>query len=433
MHDVSESPGRSRVLLVGSGGREHALAWKLAQSPLLDRLWAAPGNPGIAQHADCCHVDADDVAGIVRLAGELRADLVVVGPEDPLAAGLVDALQERGILAFGPTRAAARLESSKQFTRELAARLGLPGPRAAAFSDFGAAVAYVRELGQFPVALKADGLFRGKGVVIAESLAEAEATLRAMLLDGEYGLAGRAVVVEEFLRGVERSYTAICDGQRALPLLPAQDHKRAFDGDRGPNTGGMGVFAPAQRAGDPPVAEIVDTFMTPVLAEMAARGSPFRGVLFAGVMLTAQGPRLIEFNARFGDPEAEALLPLLETDLLPVLIAAARGDLRGQTLRWHSGACVSVMLASGGYPERSSSELPISGLAAAAAVPDALVFHAGTAQRDGAVVTNGGRVLCVAGAGPSREQARQTAYAAARQIHWEGMQYRTDIGREAQA
>lgn len=420
---------------MGAGGREHALAWKLGQSRLLNTLIAAPGNPGIAQHATCFPVAADDVGAMVALAVAQRMDFVIVGPEDPLAAGLVDALAERGILAFGPTAAAARLESSKAYARDLMESLGLPGPQTASFTgpQINEALAFVRQLGRLPVVIKADGLYRGKGVVIAETLAEATAALRAMLVVGQYGAAGRTVVVEEFLQGEERSYIALCDGTRALLLLPAQDHKRAYDGDQGPNTGGMGAVAPAWRLGDPSPTVIRTTFFAPVLAALREAGTPFRGALFANVMLTAEGPRLLEFNARFGDPEAEALLPLLENDLLPLLLAAAKGDLSGQALRWRRGACVNVVMASGGYPGQYATGASIAGLAAATALPGVHVFHAGTEQCDGSVVTHGGRVLCVAGVGSSRTDADQAAYAAVRQISWDGVHYRTDIGQEADA
>jgi phosphoribosylamine---glycine ligase len=435
MQHASDIRPGLRVLLVGEGGREHALAWKLAQSPLLGALIAAPGNPGVAQHATCFPVPADDLSGLVALAVEQRIDFVVVGPEDPLAAGLVDALTAAGILAFGPTQAAARLESSKAYARDLMNQLGLPGPQTGSFAaaEYEKALAFVRRLGRLPVVIKADGLFRGKGVVIAETLAEADAALRHMLVDGSYGDAGRSVVIEEFLQGEERSYTALCDGARALLFLPSQDHKRAYDGDQGPNTGGMGAVAPAWRAGDPSPTEIRTTFFTPVLEAMQANGMPFRGTLFAGVMLTADGPRLLEFNVRFGDPEAEALLPLLENDLLPLLLAAAKGDLGGQELRWRRGVCVNVVMASGGYPGQYRTGIPIAGIDAAAALPGTYVFHAGAKKRNRTVLTNGGRVLCVAGIGDTRAEADRRAYAAVRKIHWDGAQYRTDIGREAGA
>jgi phosphoribosylamine--glycine ligase len=435
MQHASISRPGLRVLLVGDGGREHALAWKLAQSPLLGTLFATPGNPGIAQYATCFTVPADDVSGIVALAVEQHVNFVVVGPEDPLAAGLVDALAAQRILAFGPTQAAARLESSKSYARRLMTEYGLPGPQTETFGagQFDAALAYVRNRANLPVVIKADGLFRGKGVVIAETLAEAEAALCNMLVAGKYGVAGQAVVVEEYLAGEERSYIALCDGTRAMLMLPAQDHKRAYDGDQGPNTGGMGAVAPAWQNGDPSPSEIRALFFTPVLDALRAAGTPFRGALFAGVMLTTDGPKLLEFNVRFGDPEAEALLPLLENDLLPLLRAAAKGDLRGQELRWRRGACVNVVMASGGYPASYATGLPIAGLEMAAALPDTHVFQAGTAQRDGAVVTAGGRVLCVAGVGSTRAEADATAYAAVRKIGWDGVQYRTDIGQEAKA
>lgn len=433
MQHASDGQPGLRVLLVGDGGREHALAWKLAQSPLLGSLFAAPGNPGVAQHATCITVPADDIAAIVSLAEEQRIDFVVVGPEDPLAAGLVDALADRGILAYGPTQAAARLESSKAYARDLMSQLGIPGPQTASFtaSEYDAALAYVRRLGALPVVIKADGLFRGKGVVIAETLAEAEEALCKMLVDGAYGVAGRSVVVEEYLQGEERSYIALCDGRRAMLMLPAQDHKRAYDGDQGPNTGGMGAVAPAWRPGDPSPTEIRSTFFAPVLEAFQMAGTPFRGTLFAGVMLTADGPRLLEFNVRFGDPEAQALLPLLENDLLPLLLAAAKGDLSGHELRWRRGTCINVVVAAGGYPGQYRTGLPISGLEVAAALPGTHVFQAGTVKRGRTVVTNGGRVLCVAGIGNTPQEADRRAYTAVRKINWDGAQYRTDIGREA--
>jgi phosphoribosylamine--glycine ligase len=400
-----------RVLLVGSGGREHALAWKLARSPLLTELHAAPGNPGIAALGRCHPVRADDVEAILGLARALSIDLVVIGPEVPLVAGLADVLRSMGISVFGPARAAAAIEGSKSFAKDVMAAAGVP--TAARLADPVA-----------PCVLKADGLAAGKGVVVCTTQAEVEAGLAELEeFDGP-------LVVEELLDGPEVSVFALCDGVSARTLAVAQDSKRAYDGDRGPNTGGMGSFAPVPGLSRDEVERLVDLTCRPVLAELAARGHPFIGVLFAGLMLTADGPRVLEYNCRFGDPETQSLLPLLEGDLLAALAAAAAGDLGDVELERGEGAAVTVVLAAGTYPESGDKGSPIGGIEDAEAT-GALVFHAGTALRGGRIVTNGGRILNVTGLGDDLASARAAAYAAADLISWDGVRRREDIALAA--
>ncbi len=402
-----------RVLLVGSGGREHALAWKLGASPLLTELHAAPGNPGIAALGHCHPVRSDDVEAVLGLARALRVDLVVVGPEVPLVAGLADVLRSVGIPVYGPSRAAAAIEGSKSFAKDVMVAADVPTA-----TRLAEPVA--------PCVLKADGLAAGKGVVVCTTQDDVAAGLAE--LDG---LAG-PLVVEELLEGPEVSVFALCDGVSALALPAAQDFKRAFDGDRGPNTGGMGSFAPVPGLGSDVVERLVDLTCRPILDELAARGSPFTGTLFAGLMLTADGPRVLEYNCRFGDPETQSLLPLLDGDLLVVLAAAAAGDLGGTPLATRPGAAVTVVLAGGDYPADGDRGSRISGIEAAEA-NGALVFHAGTALHEGAVVTNGGRVLNVTAVGADLASARAAAYAAADLITWDGVRRRDDIALAASA
>ena len=400
-----------RVLLVGSGGREHALAWKLVQSPLLTELHAAPGNPGIAALGQCHPVRADDLEAVLGLARALQADLVVVGPEVPLVAGLADVLRSGGISVFGPSRAAAAIEGSKTFAKDVMDAAGVPTAKTLAEATA-------------PCVLKADGLAAGKGVVVCMTEAEVAAGLEE--LDG---LAG-PLVIEELMEGPEVSVFALCDGVSAVPLPTAQDFKRAEDGDHGPNTGGMGSFAPVPGLSERQVDELVDLTCRPVLAELAARGHPFVGTLFAGLMLTAGGPRVLEYNCRFGDPETQSVLPLVDGDLLPLLAAAAAGDLGHAQIGRKDGAAVTVVLAAADYPASMDRGSPIAGIEAAEAA-GALVFHAGTALRGGAVVTNGGRVLNVTGTGAGLSAARHAAYAAADLISWEGVRRRNDIALAA--
>jgi phosphoribosylamine---glycine ligase len=396
-----------RVLLVGSGGREHALAWSLSRSPLLSELHAAPGNPGIAALASCHPVRAGDPATLVPLAAELHVDLVVVGPEAPLVAGLADELRHRGLAVFGPGAEAARIEGSKAFAKDVLEAAGVPTARTLAVA-------------RPPCVVKADGLAAGKGVWVCHTQKELDAGLRAAQT------LGQPFHVEELLEGEEVSIFALCDGSQALALPAAQDYKRIGDRDEGANTGGMGAYSPVPRLADADVAELVELAHAPVLKELARRGAPFSGVLFGGLMLTADGPRVLEFNCRFGDPETQSLLPRLEGDLLEALAACAAGDLGGVALPASAQAAVTIVLAGGDYPERGDTGTPIEGIDEAEAT-GALVFHAGTALHDGRLVTNGGRILNVTALGDSLAAARAAAYDAASHIDFAGVQFRRDI------
>ena len=419
-----------RVLLVGGGGREHALAWKLAQSPSVDSLLAAPGNAGIEELADCRPVGAEDIAGLLRLAEKESVDLVVVGPEAPLVAGLVDHLEGRGIAAFGPSADGAVIEGSKVEAKSLCVALGIPTARSETFTDAGEADRYLDNM-EPPYVVKAEGLAAGKGVTVADSRDEALAALKAALVDRAFGRAGERVLVEEFLEGREVSALALTDGETVIPLAPAQDFKRVGDGDTGPNTGGMGAYSPVPFVDEDTWGSISDRILEPVVHGLRERRIPYKGVLYAGLMLTDQGPKVLEFNCRFGDPETQAIIPRLETDLAELLVATARGDLRDAKVAWRPEACVTVVLASGGYPGSYETGAPIQGLERAAEVEEATVFHAGTARRDGRVVTAGGRVLAVSALGKSLAEARERAYLATSPITFEGMHHRTDIAEEA--
>jgi phosphoribosylamine--glycine ligase len=400
-----------RVLLVGSGGREHALAWRLARCDGLDELHAAPGNPGIAALGDCHPVRAEDGEGLLALAGSLGIDLVVVGPEPPLVAGVADELRHAGIVVFGPSAAAARIEGSKAFAKEVMTAAQVP-------------VAEPISVARPPCVVKADGLAAGKGVFVCRTQEELDAGLLAATA------LGGTILIEELLEGEEISVFALCDGHTAVALPAAQDFKRAYDGDKGPNTGGMGSFSAVPGWGAAEVEKALDLAHRPVLTELATRGTPFVGVLFAGLMLTADGPRVLEFNCRFGDPETQSILPLVEGDLLGALLAATHGELAGVALSVPERSAVTVVLAAGDYPEAGDTGSPIEGIAEAEAT-GALVFHAGTALRDGRVVTNGGRILGVTGVAPTLAEARERAYAGADLISFAGMRYRSDIAREA--
>ena len=421
-----------KVLLVGGGGREHALAWKLAQSPRLTRLFAAPGNPGIAVHADCVPIRDTALDELVALARREGVELAVIGPELPLSLGLRDRLSEAGVMVFGPSQAAARLESSKSFAKDLMARYGIPTARFRTFQDADAARRFCRELGA-PLVVKADGLAAGKGAMVCATLPEADAAIRLCLDEGAFGAAGRTVVVEEFMTGEEASFFVITDGVSALPLPAAQDHKAIFDDDRGPNTGGMGAYTPAPVMDEATTGRVMEEIVTPTLAAMAKEGAPYAGVLFVGLMIGPDGPRVVEFNCRFGDPECQAILPRLDEDILPVFEAVASGRGLPASLRWRPEASVCVVLASPGYPGTPRAGLPIEGVAAAAALPGVNVFHAGTARRDGALLTAGGRVLGVQTLGGDIRAAMERAYDAVGRIRFEGMQFRHDIGRRALA
>ncbi|MGF1553646.1 MAG: phosphoribosylamine--glycine ligase [Paracoccaceae bacterium] len=416
-----------RVLVLGGGGREHALCLAIAASPDCEALVCAPGNAGIARLAECVALDPADAGAVVALARERAVDLVVVGPEAPLAAGVVDALDAAGIRAFGPTAAAARLEASKTFAKEVCDAARAPTAAWARFDDRAAALAHVEAAGA-PIVIKAAGLAAGKGVVVAMTAAEAIAAVERLMAEP-----GASVVVEAFMAGEEASLLVLTDGATALPLASAQDHKRAFDGDEGPNTGGMGAYSPAPVLDEATTERAMAGIVRPVLAEMAARGTPVCGVLYAGLMIEAGRPRLVEFNVRFGDPEAQAVLARLASDLLPALDACAQGRLAGVTLDWRAEAALSVVLAARGYPGAYAKGEAIGGLDAAAAVEGVTLHHAGTVERDGAVVSAGGRVLGVTALGADLAEARARAYAAVDRIDWPGGFHRRDIGWRALA
>jgi phosphoribosylamine--glycine ligase len=421
-----------RVLVVGGGGREHALAWKVARSPRVTALYAAPGNPGIAEVARCVPVRADALDEVVALVERERIDLTVVGPEVPLILGLADRLAARGRPVFGPTRLAAELEGSKVFAKRFFARHGIPTARFETFAEPGAARDFVRALGGRAV-VKADGFAAGKGAVVCDDVAAADRAIGDMLERRVFGEAGARVVVEERLEGEEVSFFVLTDGERICPLAAAQDHKAAFDGDRGPNTGGMGAYSPATVVDGALTRRILDTVIGPTVRGMAAEGRPYRGVLFAGLMLTAEGPKLLEYNARFGDPECQVLMARLADDLVPVCQAVAEGRGLPDALAWREEAAVCVVLASGGYPGSYKTGYPIAGLETAAARPGVTLFHAGTAREDGRLVTGGGRVLGVTALGAGIREAIAAAYAAVADVGFEGMHYRRDIGGRALA
>ena len=419
------------VLLIGSGGREHALAWKLRTSPLLKRLYCAPGNGGIAEVAECVDLAAADHGAVMRFCKDNHIDLVVVGPEAPLVAGLVDDLTTTGIKCFGPTRAASRLEASKGFTKDLAREFKIPTAAYGRFADATEAKTYLEDK-SFPIVIKADGLAAGKGVTICETRAKAEEAIDACFA-GAFGKAGAEIVIEEFLEGEEVSFFALIDGQNVLPLAAAQDHKRVGDGDTGPNTGGMGAYSPAPVMTHAMIKRTMDEIITPTVAAMAARGTPFQGVLFAGLMITAEGPKLIEYNVRFGDPEAQVLMVRLQSDLLQALAATVDGTLDKISLEWTKEAALAVVVAADGYPGPPELGTEIKGLDAAAATEGVEIFHAGT-RRDGErILANGGRVLNITSRGVGVAEAQARAYAAIAKIDWPGGFCRSDIGWRAVA
>jgi phosphoribosylamine--glycine ligase len=416
-----------RILVVGSGGREHALVWAIAASPLCDALYCAPGNAGIAREATCVPIKADAIDAIVAFASREAIDFVVIGPEGPLVAGLADRLAEAGIKAFGPSARAAALEGSKGFMKDLCRRAGVPSAAYQRFTDAEAAKAYIRKHGA-PIVVKADGLAAGKGVVVARSKEEALGAIDEIMLQRRFGAAGQEVVIEEFLEGEEASFLALVDGEVALPLATAQDHKPVGDGDTGPNTGGMGAYSPAPVVTPALAEEVMARIIRPTVAAMRAEGRPFKGVLYAGLMITREGPRLLEFNTRFGDPECQALLIRLRSDLLPALIAAADGMLGNFDLRWYDEPSLCVVMAAKGYPGEPKTGGTIAGLDAAGAIPGVVVFHAGTSLRDGHIVASGGRVLGVTARAPTLAEAQRRAYAAIDKIEWADGFCRRDIG-----
>jgi phosphoribosylamine--glycine ligase len=415
-------------MVVGGGGREHALVEALAASPLEPEMHAAPGNPGIARIARTADIPADDLIGLRDYARENEIDLTVVGPEDPLIGGIAEAFWEADLKVFGPSRAAARIEGSKVFAKELMKHAGVPTARFEAFDREPAALAYLRRVTSYPVVVKADGAAGGKGVTVSRSREEAENAVRASF-GGKFGAAGERIVIEEHLEGREASVFVMTDGHEMLPFLPAQDYKRIYDGDEGPNTGGMGAYSPLMWMEPATYAAILEEIIRPTIHQMALIGAQYTGLLYAGVMVTEDGPKALEFNCRFGDPETQVILPRMGSDLLELMIAAEMADLGGREVTWSADKAVCVVLASEGYPESSSSGDEISGLGN---IPTGVyIYHAGTEERDGRFYTAGGRVLNVVGTGPTVIEARARAYAAVEQIHFEGMQYRTDIAMEA--
>ncbi|WP_299811016.1 phosphoribosylamine--glycine ligase [uncultured Roseibium sp.] len=417
-----------KLLLIGSGGREHSLAWALAKSPRLIKLYAAPGNAGIAQVAELCDLDVSNHEAVIAFCRAKGIDLVVVGPEAPLVAGLVDDLEAAGLKAFGPSRAAAQLEGSKAFTKGVCDEAGIPTAGYGRFDTCDAALAYVREKGA-PIVVKADGLAAGKGVVVAMTLQEAEGAVTACF-EGSFGEAGAEVVIEEFLQGEEASFFVLSDGTHALPLATAQDHKRAFDGDEGPNTGGMGAYSPAPVLTDPLIADVMKTIIEPTIATLAGRGTPFKGVLYAGLMMTGDGPKLIEYNTRFGDPECQVLMMRLKSDLLDLILASVDGTLATASAQWRDEAAICVVMAADGYPGSYQKGTEIHGLEPLST--DRLeVFHAGTKQDGERLLANGGRVLNVTALGSSVLEAQQTAYEAISKIDWPEGFCRSDIGWRA--
>jgi phosphoribosylamine--glycine ligase len=417
------------ILLLGSGGREHALAWKLAASPLAGRIYCAPGNAGIAQEAEIADLDLADHQAVIAWCRANAIDFVVVGPEGPLCAGIVDDLEAAGIKTFGPSKAAARLEGSKGFTKDLCKANNIPTAAYERFTAAAPAKAYVRNQGA-PIVIKADGLAAGKGVVVAMTVEEADAALD-MIFGGTLGEAGAEVVVEEFLSGEEVSFFVLCDGDNAVPLATAQDHKRAFDGDKGPNTGGMGAYSPAPMMTPELSKRVMDEIVHPTLRAMKAMGAPYKGVLYAGLMLTAGGPKLIEYNVRFGDPECQVLMLRLMSDLIPALLASRDGVLKNFDLRWYADVALTVVMAAKGYPGNYAKGTVIQGLDEAAAVEGVEIFHAGTKSEGGKILANGGRVLNVSALGKTVTEAQQRAYAAVDKIRWPEGFCRRDIGHRA--
>jgi len=416
-----------RVLIVGSGGREHALAWAIAASPLADQVYCAPGNAGIAGDAECVPVATSDTAGLIAFCHKAAIDFVVVGPEAPLVAGLVDALEGAGIAAFGPSQAAAALEGSKGFLKDLCAREDIPTAAYRRFGDAAAAKAYIAAEG-VPIVVKADGLAAGKGVTVAATLAEAHAAVDAALGEGRFGAAGTEIVVEECLRGEEASFFALVDGVNALPLVAAQDHKRVGDGDTGPNTGGMGAFSPTPLVTPAVEGAVMERIILPTVRAMQRDGRPFKGVLYAGLMLTEAGPKLLEYNVRFGDPECQVLMMRLRSDLLPALIATRDGILKEVDLRWYDETAVCVVMAAKGYPDDPQRGSEIRGLDAAATDSEVKIFHAGTKRDGDRLLADGGRVLGVTALGPDLAAARERAYGAVDKIQWPEGFCRRDIG-----
>ncbi|MBI3318879.1 MAG: phosphoribosylamine--glycine ligase [Candidatus Omnitrophica bacterium] len=419
-----------RVLVIGSGGREHALAWKLCKSPSVEKVFAAPGNPGMEPVAEAIPLSADQTVELAQFAQSSRIDLTVVGPEGPLTGGIVDYFQLKGLPVFGPTKAAARLEGSKGFAKELMQRRAVPTAGFQLFDSAERALAFLKE-SRMPVVVKADGLAGGKGAIICRSIEEAASAVSGMLSQQLFGEAGSRVVIEEFLEGEEVSILGVVDGTHVALLAPSQDHKRIFEKDQGPNTGGMGAVSPVPALEEAELAQIRKRIFEPAIQEMSNRGTPFKGVLYAGLMLTSEGPKVLEFNVRFGDPETQAILPRLQTDLAELLLSAVEGKVDRVALKWDPKSCACVVLASRGYPEKPELGREITGLESVAELEETLLFHAGTKREGSRWLTWGGRVLNLVGLGNSLEAALERAYQAQERIHFEGKQFRRDIGSRA--
>ncbi|MDR1324140.1 MAG: phosphoribosylamine--glycine ligase [Candidatus Margulisbacteria bacterium] len=421
-----------KILLIGSGGREHALAWKISQSPRVTKLYCAPGNPGIAELAECVSIGADNISALKDFTLQNKIDLTVVGPETPLTLGIVDEFEQAGLRIFGPSQAAAQLEGSKMFAKKIMKKYKIPTAAYEVFDDAQKALEHVY-MSRFPVVIKADGLAAGKGVTVAISLVEAKRAINAALKDKVFGESGAKIIIEEFLAGEEASLLAFCDGKDFVPMVSAQDHKAVYDEDKGPNTGGMGAYSPAPVVTESVLRQVRETIFQPMLDGLAKEGAPYKGVLYAGLMITSDGPKVVEFNCRFGDPETQAVLPRLQTDIVDIFEACLDGKLAAQNIEWSEAAVVCVVLAADGYPGQYTKGQEISGLAAAAALPDAYVFQAGTAKRDGKLVTDGGRVLDVTALGADIKMAIKNAYKAADLISFSGLHKRKDIGKKALA
>ena len=419
------------ILVVGGGGREHAIIMKLAESPKVGKLYCTPGNGGISRYAECFDVAATDIEGVVALAKKLKVDMVAVAPDDPLVLGMVDALQAEGFKTFGPKKNAAIIEGSKVFSKDLMKKYNIPTAKYEVFTNSEDAIKYVKEQNTYPAVIKADGLALGKGVILAESEKEAVEAIHSMIDDKQFGESSSTIVVEEYLTGPEVSVLSFTDGKTVVPMISSMDHKRALDGDKGLNTGGMGTVAPNPYYTEDIAKECMEKIFLPTVEAMKKAGREFRGCLYFGLMLTPQGPKVIEYNCRFGDPETQAVLPLFDGDLAEVMYACATGTLRPDMVKWKSGAAVCVVMASGGYPGSYPKGIAITGLEEASKLEDVVVFHAGTKEVDGQIVTNGGRVLGVTAVDETIAKAKERAYGAVERIHFEGAQYRKDIAWRA--
>ena len=419
-----------RVMVVGGGAREHALVWKISRNSSISKIYACPGNAGVCAAAECLSVDNEDNEALAGFAEDNQIDLTVIGPEAPLTSGVVDAFTARGLRVFGPNREAAAMEGSKKFAKEIMKKAKVDAAKSETFTDAKAALKYLDEVG-VPIVVKADGLAAGKGVTVCETIDQAKQAVKECLIDKRFGAAGDTVMIEEYLTGPELTVMAFTDGETVLPMLPAQDHKPVFDSDKGPNTGGMGAYSPVPKVGKDTLDFIENKVLRPTIAQLRNDGIIYKGVLYAGLILTDRGPVVLEYNCRFGDPEAQVVLPLLESDIVEVMLATTEGNLKDYKLNWSNQMCVSVVMASGGYPGDYPSGYEITGIESLGSMPDLLIFHAGTKRKDSKLVTAGGRVLNVVGLGKDVLEARDKAYAAVERIKFDGAHYRHDIALKA--